>query len=117
MSVSFWNKYDEYCWTHYMNGGDIPEPEHVYVLSGERWNPGSPWYLLREALGRQRCPACGKPYFFKDSAWNCHQRASAYVLWQRFAHRGPAGAMSTADLVRMSVSNPHGYYGNGPFGP
>lgn len=120
MSVSFWSKFHEYCWTHYMKSGDIPEPEFAYVLSEERWSPRSPWYLLREALGRQRCPACGKPYFSKDSAWNCHRRASAYILWQKFAHRGQAGTASMSDLIRGSLGNPHssyGYYGSGPFGP
>lgn len=120
MAVSFWNSDNQYFWNHYMGGlkDDVPEPEHVYVPAGEEWSPRSPWYLLREGIGRHRCPACGKPYFFRSSAWNCHAAASAYMLWQKFAHRGPAGARSLGDAIRAEISNPYGYfsnYGGGPF--
>lgn len=106
--VSFWGSNDKVLWNHYMGGakGDVSEPEHVYVPAREQWGPGSPWYLLRTSIGRYRCPACGKPYFFMDSAWNCHLAASAYELWQKFAHRGPAGAASMSDVIRGASATP-----------
>jgi len=117
MSIPFLNSDREYFWKHYMGGlkGNVPKPEYAYVPPGEKWGPGSPWYLLRERFGRHRCPACGKPHFSYDAAWNCHSAASACILWDRFAHTGPAGARSLEDTIRTELSNPYGplgsYYG------
>lgn len=104
MSVPFLNSDDRYMWNHYMGGlkGNVPEPEYVYLSSKEEWGPASPWYLTRENFGRHRCPACGKPYVFMESAWECHQKASAYKLWRRFANRGAFGGLSTEDSVRLA---------------
>lgn len=120
MVTAFFRDEWRYFWNHYMGGlkGAVPEPEHAYINPKERWSPRSPWYLLREEIGRHRCPACNKPYFFRDSAWNCHPKASAYKIWQEFSHSGPAGARSLSDAIRAEISNPYGAFGNygGPYG-
>lgn len=122
MSVQFIDLDNKFFWNHYMGGlkGNVPVPEYAYVPPEEKWGPASPWYLTRENFGRHRCPACGKPYVFRDSAWNCHKAASSYKLWQEFAHTGPAGVRSLEDAIRAEISNPYGtfgsYYGSGPYG-
>ena len=112
---------DELFWIHRLKKGQTPEPEWAYVPAEEKYDENALKNILREWYGRHCCPACGKPFFFIWSAWNCHPNASAYYVWKRFAHKGPAGAASLSDLIRAEVSNPYGslgggYYGGGPFG-
>lgn len=121
MAVSFFNSDRRYFWNHYMGAlkGEVPEPNYACISPQEKWGPRSPWYLVREEFGRHRCPACGKPYVFRDSAWNCHRAASACIVWREFAHTGPAGARSLEDAIRAEISNPYGAfgsYGGGPYG-
>lgn len=120
MSVSFFNSDRRYFWNHYMGAfkGEVSEPEPRHISPKEKWGPGSPWYLTREEFGRHRCPACGKPYVFMKSAWNCHPAESAYALWQEFAHNsGPNCFGSLGDAIRASISNPYsGYHSGGPYG-
>lgn len=42
---------------------------------------------------------------------------TTYIVWRKFAHRGPAGATSLSDLLRAEIPNPYGSFGNygGPF--
>lgn len=106
-------------WVERLKSGQVPEPEYAYVPVEEQYDMNNPKNIWREMFGRHRCPACNKPFFFRDSAFDCHQKASAYKIWKKFAHWGPAGAASMFDLARGSFCNPHnscGYYGNGPFG-
>ena len=106
-------------WIHRLNKGQVPEPEHVYVPVEEKYDFNAPENTLRELFGRCRCPACGKAFFLQKSAWDCHPKASAYKVWGRYAHRGPAGARSLGDAIRAEISNPYGSFGNyggGPFG-
>lgn len=107
-------------WVHRLNSGQVPEPEWVYVPVEEKYDLNAPENILREMFGRYRCPACGKAFFFQESAWDCHPEASAYKVWKKYAHCGPAGARSLGDAIRAEISNPYGalsnYSSGGPFG-
>lgn len=123
MSVSMYNMLsdDELFWIHRLKRGKVDSPKPAYVPAKEKYDLNALKNTFREWYGRHRCPACGKPFFFIWSAWNCHPEASAYEVWNEFAHKGPAGARSLGDAIRAEVSNPYssfggGYYGGGPFG-
>lgn len=106
-------------WVHRLNRGQVPKPKYAYVPVEEDYDLNAPENALRELFGRYRCPACGKAFFFMESAWDCHPAASAYKVWEKYAHRGPAGARSLGDAIRAEVSNPYGSfgsYGGGPYG-
>lgn len=93
-----WNS--EHFWNWKMKRGNVSPPEPAYVPVKEKYDLNAIKNILREWYGRYACPACGKPYFFARSAWNCHPKASAYKLWCDFAHRsGPMGASSISDMI------------------
>lgn len=100
-------------WRERLRCGQVPEPEHVYVPVEENYDTHAPKNNLREFFGRHRCPACGKPYFFLESAFDCHPEASAYKVWEKFAHTGPVGSASPTDAVLTAI-----YSGScgGPYG-
>lgn len=108
---------EEYLWRHFMNNGDVPEPEYATVPVEEKYDILAFKNILREAYGRHRCPACGKAFFLLSSTWKCHQKVTAYKLWQRFGHaRGSMGFGSLSDAVRSGAYS--GFGGPmGPFGP
>ena len=121
MSVSMYNLQadDRLFWIWKLKRGKSPEPKPAYVPIEEKYDLNAPKNIFREGYGRHRCPACGKPFFFIRSAWNCHPNASAYYVWGKFAHRGPAGSRSFEDAFRAEISSPYGAFGNyggGPFG-
>lgn len=112
-------------WVYRLKEGKVPKPERAYVPVEEKYNMVAPENVWREIFARHRCPACGKAFFCRESAWNCHPEASAYEIWNEFAHKGPAGARSLSDAIRAEISNPYGSlgsygsfgsYGGGPFG-
>lgn len=111
---------DELFWIWRLKRGKVEPPEPAHVPVEEKYDRNALKNILREWYGRHSCPACGKSFFFIHSAFNCHPKASAYKVWEEFAHKGPAGATSLSDLVRADVCNPYsggGYYGGGgPYG-
>lgn len=120
MAVSMYNMLsdNELFWIHRLKRGKMKPPEPAYVSAEEKYDMHALRNMFREDFGRHRCPACGKPFFFIWSAWNCHPEASAYKVWQEFSHSGPAGARSLSDAIRAEISNPYGSFGNygGPYG-
>lgn len=110
-----WN--EEYFWNLKMTkrGKAVPsEPEYAYVPVAEQYDYNALKNILREWYGRYACPACGKPYFFAQSAWDCHPKASAYHVWERFGHhRGPMGYASVGEAIMANISS--GF--SGPSGP
>lgn len=106
-------------WVQRLKSGQAPEPEYAYVPAEEQYDMNDPKNIWREIFGRHRCLACNKPFWSQEASFNCHHRATAYIVWRKFAHRGPAGAASISDVIRGSICNPHnsgGYYSGGPFG-
>lgn len=110
-------------WVCRLKEGQVPEPKYASVPVEEKYSMVAPENIWREMFARHRCPACGKAFFRRESAWDCHPEASAYMVWKKFAHKGPAGARSLGDAIRAEISNPYssfggyyGSYGGGPFG-
>ena len=105
-------------WVRRLKSGQVPKPEPAYVPVEEDYNMNAPENAFREFYGRHRCPACRKPYFFLESALDCHPEASAYKVWEKFAHSGPVGSASPAEAIQTAIySSCGGFYGSGPFGP
>lgn len=110
----------ELFWIHRLKRGKMEPPKPANVPIEDQYDMNALKNMFRESWGRHRCPACGKPFFFIWSAWNCHPEASAYEVWNKFSHTGPAGARSLEDAIRAEISNPYGafgpYGGGGPYG-
>lgn len=103
----------ELFWIHKLKRGEVAPPEPAYVPVEENYDLNAIKNILREWYGRHRCPACGKPYFFIWSAWNCHPEASAYEIWKKFAHRsGSMGASTVSDMIASGC-----YFNGGGGGP
>lgn len=107
-------------WIQRLKRGQVSKPEYAYVPVEEKYNMNAPGNVLRELFGRHRCPACGKAFFLRESAFDCHPAASACKVWEKFAHTGPAGSSSLGDSIRAGIASGFygscGYYGGGPFG-
>ncbi len=118
MSVSWYNDQtdDELFWFWKLKKGKVTPPEPASIPFEEMYDNGALKNTLREWWGRHRCPACGKPYFFIWSAWNCHPKASAYKVWNKFTNRGAFGGLSTEDTIRLAAAASYrDNFTSGPF--
>ena len=120
MSVSWYNDQsdDELFWFWRLKKGKVPPPKPADVPFEEQYDIGALENTFRELWGRHRCPACGKPFFFILSAWNCHPDASAYKVWNKYQCGKTAFYMSAYDLARTESADtcPFSPYPGGVYG-